>query len=338
MPTVTIEYPRRAGWALRAAHPLSYAVLRQGMNAIVGLAWRGIPVRGVRIFHISRALDPLAGFLVPIRGTSLQPIGFPRFRAEWVWHRGTSDPSRVQDSAILYFHGGGLVSCGLNTHRRIVSRIAEASGAPVFQVDYRQLPQAHVVDTIEDCVEAYEYLLAQGFPGERIIMAGDSAGGGLAFRTAIAVRDRGLPMPGGLVGIAPWANYDSTLRYAHPNDPLDPLLGAKALDTPVQLGLLRDGKLDPSWSAVNHDFAGLPPVLLQVGSTEVLLADAYQLAERCEQAGVPCRMQVWDRAIHVFHAGADLLPDARQAIGVIGAFVSGRLAGTAAQQPRSTAA
>ncbi|GAB2544233.1 alpha/beta hydrolase [Nocardia heshunensis] len=335
--SVTVEFPRRASWVQRAAHPVSYAVLRRGMNVIVDLAWRGIPVRGVRIFHLTNALDPLAGFLVPIRGTSLQPIAFPRFRAEWVWHRGTSDPTQVADAAILYFHGGGLVSCGLNTHRRIVSRIARDSGVPVFQVDYRQLPKAHVTETIEDCVEAYEHLLAQGFPADRIIMAGDSAGGGLAFRTALAARDRGLPVPAGIVGIAPWANYDSTLRYAHPNDPIDPMLGAKALDTPARFGLLRDGELDPSWSAVNHEFTGLPPVLLQVGSTEVLLADAYQLAERCAEAGVPCRMQIWDKAVHVFHAGADLLPDARQAIAVIGEFVRQRLADTAPAR-RSSAA
>lgn len=336
--TVTIEYPRRASWVLRVAHPLSYAVLRMGMNALVGLAWRGIPVGDVRIFHLTNLLDPLLAPLVPIRGTRVRRVEFPRFRAEWVWQRSTFDPEVNADSAILYFHGGGLVACGLNSHRRLVSRIAKASATPVFQVDYRQLPKAHVTETIDDCVEAYEHLLAQGFLAERVIVAGDSAGGGLAFRLALAARERGLPIPGGIVGIAPWANYDSTVRYAHPNDPLDPMLGARALDTPAQFGLLRDGKLDPAWSAVNHDFAGMPPVLLQVGSTEVLLADSHQLADRCEQAGVPCRMQVWDRAIHVFQAGADILPDARQAIGVIGEFIRERLADSTTQQSRPSAA
>ncbi|MBL1075382.1 alpha/beta hydrolase [Nocardia sp. 2] len=336
MLTVTIEYPRRAGWIQRFAHPLSYAVLRQGMNVLVALAWRGIPIRGVRIFHLPNLLDPLLAPLVPIRGTTVRRIAFPRFRAEWVWHRDAVDPER-REAAVLYFHGGGLVSCGLNSHRRLVSRISRAAGVPVFQVDYRQLPKAHVTETIEDCVEAYEYLLAQGFPADRIVLAGDSAGGGLAFRTAIEIRDRLLPTPGGIVGLAPWANYDSTLRFAHPNDRLDPMLGARALDTPAQLGLLRDGALDPAWSAVNHHFAGLPPVLIQVGSTEVLLADAHQLAERCEEAGVPCRMQVWDRAVHVFQAGADLLPDARQAIGVIGEFIRDRLT-TPGTTQRTTAA
>lgn len=317
---VQIEFPRSASLIQLIAHPLSYAILRQGMNVLVWLADHGIPYRGPRVFRILNLLDPLVGFLRPIRGTRLRPTLFERFRAEWVWQHNDPEPMLARDRAILYFHGGGLVACGLNSHRRLVSRIAKASRTPVFHVDYRQLPKAHVAETIEDCVEAYQYLLALGFPANRIILAGDSAGGGLAFRTALAVRDRGLPGPGAIVSLAPWADYDSTLRFAHPNNALDPMLGASALDAPARIGLHRNGVLDPAWSAVNHDFTGLPPVLIQVGSTEVLLADAYQLAECCAEAGVACRMQIWDKAIHVFQAGADLLPDARQAIDVIGEF------------------
>ncbi|TLF94960.1 alpha/beta hydrolase [Nocardia cyriacigeorgica] len=338
--SVTIEYPRRASLVLRIAHRLSYAILRQGMNAIIALVDRGIPFTDARNFHISALLDLLAAPLVPIRGTRRRMVKFDKFRAEWVWHDGTADPDKRRDAAILYMHGGGLVSCGLNSHRRLVSRIAKASGVPVLNVDYRQLPKAHVTETLEDCVEAYGYLLQQGFSADHIILAGDSAGGGLSFRLAVEIRDRGLPMPAAIAAIAPWADYDSTRRSAHPNDRIYPMLSAAALGTPGRLGLARDGKLDPKWSAVNHDFTGLPPVLIQVGSTEVLRSDADHLAANCAAAGVPCRMQIWHRAIHVFQAGADLLPDARQAIGDIGAFTKSILSGTdvAATSRRGTAA
>ncbi|KAA8887343.1 alpha/beta hydrolase [Nocardia colli] len=318
--TVTIELPRRASLALRIAHPLSYATLRMGMNAIVALASRGIPFRDARNFHVSNLLDPLAAPLLPPRGTRTRSTLFERFRAEWVWHRDTPNPTEVKDSAILYFHGGGLVACGLNSHRRLVARIGRASGMPVFNVDYRQLPKGRLADTIQDCVESYEWLLAQGFPPERVIFAGDSAGGGLTFGLALAARERGLPMPAAIVAIAPWADYDRSRRDAHPNDRLDPMLSSAALALPARLGMWVDGALDPQLSPVNHHFTGLPPVFIQVGSTEVLLPDAEALAERCAEAGVPCTMQIWDKAIHVFHAAADLLPDARQAIGEIGAF------------------
>ncbi|WP_405166792.1 alpha/beta hydrolase [Nocardia sp. NBC_01499] len=331
--SVTIELPRRASLALRIAHPLSYATLRMGINVIVALVGRGFPYRDARNFTLSNLLDPLAALLVPPRGTLRRSMLFDRFRAEWVWHRDLPDPTQVRDCAILYFHGGGLVACGLNSHRRLVARIGRASGMPVFNVDYRQLPKAHLIETMKDCVESYEWLLSQGFPAERIIFAGDSAGGGLTFALALTARERGLPMPGAIVAIAPWADYDSTSRAGHPYDRIDPMLSAAALALPVRLGMLVDGALDPKWSPVNHHFAGLPPVLIQVGSTEVLLADAETLAQRCAEAGVPCTMQIWDKAIHVFQAGADLLPDARQAIGEIGAFNQRAVNGAAQRIP-----
>lgn len=318
--TVRIELPRTASLVLRIAHPLSRNTLRRGMNTLVWLGEKR-PFRGrIGIFAPVELADPAAKVVVATPGTARRAVRFDKFRAEWVWHRNTVDPAKVRDAAILYFHGGGFVACGLNTHRRIVARIARASGMPVLNVDYRQLPWAHITDTMEDAVEAYQYLLDQGFAPERIVFAGDSAGGGLAFTTALEARDRGLPVPGGIAAIAPWANLDSTRKAAHPNNRVDPMISAEALAVPPTWGFAVDGKLDPQWSPVNRDFTGMPPVLIQVGSTEVLLSDAEELADRCAEAGVPCTVQIWDRAVHVFQAGADLLPDARQAIREMGAF------------------
>lgn len=318
--SVIIELRGRASLALRIAHPLSYNTLRRGMNTLVRLG-NTRPLRGrTEIFAPIELADPLARVIVPPRGTSRRAVAFDKFRAEWVWHRNTVDPEKVRDAAILYFHGGGFVACGLNTHRRIVARIARESGMPLFNVDYRQLPWAHITDTIEDCVAAYQHLLDEGFEPERIVFAGDSAGGGLAFTTALEARNRGLPIPGGIAAIAPWADLDSTEKLSHPNNRRDPMLSAEALAIPATWGFAVNGRLDPLWSPVNRDFSGLPPVLIQIGSTEVLRSDADQLAARCAEAGVQCRVQVWDKGIHVFHAAADFLPDARAAIREIGEF------------------
>ncbi|WP_433678707.1 alpha/beta hydrolase fold domain-containing protein [Nocardia sp. CA-119907] len=138
-----------------------------------------------------------------------------------LWHEDR-DPRR-RDSALLYFHGGGFVGGGLNTHRRMVAKIAQASAMPALSVDYRQLPQAHLTDTVEDAVESYRYLLEQDFPADRMVVSGDSAGGALAFRLALAVRERGLPMPGGISALAHgpiWARQHVTLtrtgsRFLH---------------------------------------------------------------------------------------------------------------------------
>lgn len=326
-PSVVIELPNRASLPARIAHPIAKATLRTGLNMLTFVGDKG-PIKDPRVFKVSNYFDPAAKVLVAVPGTRRRPVRFDKFRAEWVWHRDTADPAQVRDSAILYMHGGGFVACGLNSHRRIVSRIARASGMPLLNVAYRQLPAAHITETIDDCVEAYHYLLNQGFPAHRIILAGDSAGGGLTFRLAVEARERGLPMPGGITAISPWADLESVHKRAHRNFPLDPMIHAGALEIVTKWGFQRNGTIDPAWSAVNHSFEGLPPALIQVGSTEVLLSDCERLAQRYAEAGIRCRLQVWDRQIHVWHAGADLLPEGRAAIREIGAFNQRILNGT----------
>ncbi|MDE1675086.1 alpha/beta hydrolase, partial [Nocardia gipuzkoensis] len=243
-------------------------------------------------------------------GTKRAKVQADNWRAEWLWHGDVPDPRHTQRAALLYFHGGGYICRGLNTHRRLVAKIARASRIPAFNVDYRQLPHAHITDTLDDAVEAYLDLLEHGFRAERIIVSGDSAGGGLAFGLALATRERGLPMPAAISAIAPWADFDATQRNIHPNRHRDAYLPARGMDIIARHGFAVDGRLDPAWSPVNHDFTGLPPVLIQVGSTEYLRPDAQALAGRCAQAQVPARLQIWDRAPHVPHAAADLLRDA----------------------------
>lgn len=320
---VATDLPRRASFRLRFAHALSALTLRKLGNITVRIDLDRLMTQR-QMLGVAGLLDSIAVVLPPPPGTRLRAVSFPDFDAEWVWHRNVSAPDE-HDAAIIYFHGGALVAGGLNSHRRLVARVARATGAPVLNVCYRQIPQVHITETVDDCVHAYRYLLDQEFPAQRIIVAGDSAGGGLAFALALAARDRGLPMPGGVVAISPWANYDSTRKRAHPNNRSDPALSAEFLMMPPAWGMAVDGKLDAAWSPVNHDFSGLPPTLIQIGSTEVLMADVEELAARCAQAGIPLRLQIWDRGIHVFHAAADLIPDAREAIADLGSFVRGLL-------------
>ncbi|OHU80552.1 alpha/beta hydrolase [Mycobacteroides chelonae] len=336
-PTVDAEMPRRASVRMRIAHRVFHATVRKFFLLAPWIADHRLLTRN-QMFAITAIFDPMSAVLRPHRGTRTAPVTFPAFRAEWVWDNTIESPDHVRDAAILYFHGGGFVSCGLNTHRRLVARIARDTGLPVLNVDYRQLPKAHVVDSLSDCLEAYEYLLDNGFPAERIVLAGDSAGGGLTFSVALAARERGLPMPAGIVSIAPWGDFDSTARLAHPNDRTDAALPARAYQLAVKLGIEVDGRLDPAWSPVNHHFAGLPPTLIQVSSTEVLRSDAERLAQRCAEAGVPVTLQIWEKAIHVFQVGADVLPDARDAVNRIALFIGDRLAASANLRTERTSA
>lgn len=312
-----IEPANRASIGTLIANPLLRGTVGLGLAA---LALIGDFDQLDQLLWLSRLIDLPAAVLVPPSGTRRRMVRFRNFRAEWLWHDKLADPRQRQDSALLYFHGGAYITGGLNTHRRLVAKIGRASRMAAFNVDYRHLPGAHFTQTLDDAVESYEYLLQQGFQPERIIVCGDSAGGGLAFRLALATRERGLPMPGGISAIAPWADFDSTTRNAHPNRHSDSYIPARGVELIARRVVARGGELDPTWSPVNHDFTGLPPVLIQVGSTECLLPDAEMLALRCAQADVPVRLQVWDRAPHVHHVASDLLSDARSAIRDLGQF------------------
>nr|WP_246023497.1 alpha/beta hydrolase [Nocardia yunnanensis] len=314
----------RASVRMRVAHSVLKATIRPFVDRYFALAENG-PLRGARAFRLANFAEILAVPLIPPRGTLRRSVSFGRFRAEWLWHRDDPGPDATGRGAILYLHGGAFTAGGLHSHRRLAARIARASGVALLNVDYRQLPKGHLLDSIDDAVTAYEHLLAQGFPPQRIAFAGDSAGGGLAFAAALAVRERGLPMPAAIAAIAPYADFDPATRAAHPNNERDAVLSAYSLSVPPSVGFAGDGRIDPRWSPVNHEFTGMPPALIQVGNTEVLLSDTELLATRHAAAAVPLTVQIWDNAIHVFQAGADLLPEARAAIAEIGAFVRGIL-------------
>jgi acetyl esterase/lipase len=334
--SVTVELANHADLRTR----LSRYALVPARLALMGAAAVLTASQSKQLLRAGRLLDPLGTVLTPPLGTRRRRVVFSNFRAEWLWQSGQPDPALPAEgrAAMLYFHGGAFFVGGLNTHRRLVARIAQAGGVPALNVEYRQLPGAHITDSLDDAIESYRYLLGRGFEPERIILAGDSAGGGLAFRLALATRELGLPMPAAISVISPWGDYDTAARKAHPNAGRDAYLPMLGIDAVVDVGLSVDGALDPRWSPVNHDFTGLPPVLIQVGSTEVLLSDAEQLARRCAEAGVPCKLQIWDRAVHVHQIGADLLPDARAAIRDMAAFHHEILADASEDATGTTAA
>ncbi len=306
----------------RSSHAMARMILRPTLEALARIGAR-YPRARARGFRAANFVELAAYPLRPSLGTRRRIVTFPRFRAEWLWDKTLPEPESTSGGAILYFHGGAFILGGLHSHRRMAARLARAAGTPVLVVDYRQLPLAHITDSVTDAVDSYRYLLDSGYAADSIVFAGDSAGGGLVFSAALAARDNGLPMPGGIAAISPWADLDCSAKRAHPNEAHDAMLSGFILSVPGELGMARDGALDPSWSPVNHDFAGMSPVFIQVGSHEVLLVDVELLARRCAEAHVPCTVQVWNHAVHDFQIAADILPDARAAIADMAQFIRG---------------
>lgn len=304
----------------RGAASIRSRVIAAGVRKVLGpyLTKAARVPLGDEALRRAARLDRLAARSRPPKGTRTERVRFDGFRAEWV--HGPGVPAS-RDKVILYLHGGGWICCGLNTHRRMISWFSAAAGVPALSVDYRMIPVVPFEAEVEDCFTAYRSLLDRGIAPEDIVIMGDSAGGYLSFATALRARQEGLPNPAALVALSPMLDMDLTSKLAHANAKLDPSAPMPLLERLVEAFLGHLDTTDPSVSPVRADLAGLPPVLLTAGSTEVLYCDSEEMARRLALAGVPCTFQIWDRQLHVFQMFGPLLPESRAAIAEIGDFV-----------------
>lgn len=230
-------------------------------------------------------------------------------------------------ATIIYLHGGAYVALSAPSYRRLVTHLSVTTGCRVVAVDYRLAPEHPYPAALEDCIAVYTAELDER-PHEKVVLAGDSAGGGLALATAIALRDRGIHLPAGLVCIAPWVDLtcsgNSMATCARRERVLSPAglaidarlyAGAQALDSPLV-------------SPLFADLSGLPPMLIQVGADEVLLDDATRLVDSARSSGVTVNLEVWQRLWHVWHLYAGLMPEAEAAMRAIADFVREQIDGS----------
>ena len=260
-------------------------------------------------------LERSAGLIPRLSATVHEPVVERTWRGEVV--RPAGGPT--SDGAILYLHGGAFLMCGLATHRRIVERLAQRTGMTVLSVDYRQLPTGKLHDAIEDCEDAFRWLVRTGHPASRITIAGDSAGGHLAFATALRLRDDGTGTPAGIVAMSPWLDFDHMTKVRHHNSRRDAYIPARRLRKVARLVVGDHPELHHS--PVNADLHGLPPSLIICAESEVLRCDAELMAERLAAAGVPATLQIWEGQVHAFPVLTDLTPESREALEEVVQFV-----------------
>ena len=233
-------------------------------------------------------------------------------------------PHESAQSVILYLHGGGWTMGWSNLHRRMVAYICQAAASRALAVDYRLAPEHPFPAALEDCLAAYRWLLKNGTAPQNLVIAGDSAGGNLTLATLLALRDASDPLPAAAVCISPMTDLAGTgesFRTKH-----DPTLVVKfALTMARHYAGGHDLHL-PLLSPHYGNLRGLPPLLIHVGEDEILVSDATRLADNARAAGVDVSLVIWPKMWHVWHLFAPHLPEARQAIHAIGAFVRGRVA------------
>ncbi len=252
----------------------------------------------------------------------LEPVDAGGVPGEWARVPGV-DETR----ALLYLHGGGYVMGSVRTHRALVAGLARAAGVPVLSLDYRVGPEHPFPAAVHDGVAGWRHLLASGRDPARMAIAGDSAGGGLAVAVGVKLRDAGDPLPGAIASLSGWLDLDLSGDTWETLADVDPLLSREGLSAMREAYLAGASPRDPLASPLYAELAGLPPLLLQVGTAETLLDDSRELARRAREAGVDVTLEPWQDMFHDWQMFAAMLPEGQQAIDAVGQYLRKRLGG-----------
>ena len=250
---------------------------------------------------------------------SVTPATISGVPCEWIEVENTD-----QDRVLMYLHGGGYVFGNLDSHRDIGWRLAEASGMRVLMVDYRLAPEHPFPAALEDATECYRWLMEEGIAPSRVAIGGDSAGGGLAVALLINLRNLGIPLAAACILLSPWTDLSMGGDSIAANATADPMLSGPILEKMANYYLGRRDRKAPLASPLFGDLAGLPPMMIQVGSLEVLRSDAERLAGKIRDAGGEASLEVWSGMFHVFQVFAARVPEGKKAILQLGEFLSNK--------------
>lgn len=250
------------------------------------------------------------------RKTKIEKVSFNGISAEWICAKEAHE-GRV----ILYLHGGGYNIGSPNTHRELAAHISMASGAKVLLPDYRLAPEHPFPSALEDATSAYRWLLDTGLTGGDISIAGDSSGGGLSIATSISLRDAGEPSPASIVCISPWTDLEMSGNSIKTHAEIDPMLNLQSLKI-MASNYIGDGDpRSPLISPIHADLKGISPLLIHVGSDEMLLDDSTRIAEKAKSAEVDVTIKIYDQMWHAWHLNVRLMPEAKNAIKELGSFI-----------------
>jgi len=253
---------------------------------------------------------------------SIEISGVP---CEWIDKRDTPQKPNSDQRVLVYLHGGGYVCGGPDSHRDLAWRIAEQSRCRLLLVDYRLAPEHRFPAAIDDASSCYQNLLDKGYQPDNIAFAGDSAGGGLVAATFLKLKELKLPQPKCAVLMSPWLDLAASGDSIIVNEQADPMLTPKALKTMSTLYLGDVDVRTPMASPVFSDTSALAPMLIHVGSTEILLSDAERFSEAIEKNGGVVSLKVWPKMPHVFQVFAALMPEAKRSIEEISEFITAHL-------------
>lgn len=270
--------------------------------------------------YLRMQMDHAAGRMILHRDVQIVPVQAGTVSAEWLIPAGASE-----DRALLYIHGGAWFMGSPASHRGLVSYIAYESDVRALSINYRLAPENPFPAGLDDCIAAYEWLLNSGIPPQKIIVAGDSAGGNLTLALLVALRDADKPLPVGAVALSPATDLAFTGESLKTRAHLDPILSNLGSNSIIPDYIALYDPHHPYISPLYADLNGLPPILIHVGDYETLLDDAVRFGECARAAGVNAQVVIWPEMFHVFQIFVPLLPEARRSVTQIAAFIKSRL-------------
>lgn len=241
---------------------------------------------------------------------SIQNI--PAMKCSW--------PKQEGKGVILFFHAGAYNAGSNHSHRDLMGRLSKGSRMPVIGIDYRLAPENPFPAALYDALAAYQYLLENAYEPSDIILAGCSAGGGLILALMLRLKQERMPLPKGAVCICPWADLAMTGKSIASNNGKD-IISCARLESSVSLYCGAQDRKDPLISPLYGDLSGFPPLLIQVGDQELLLDEAVALARSAKESGVFVELQVWPKMCHTWQLFAAKIPEGRQAILKISAWI-----------------
>ncbi len=265
----------------------------------------------------SRArMDAIADIFPVPDGCLVEDVDAYGVHGLWIAAKGAAE-----DKVILYLHGGGYSVGSSLSHRHLTAALSAEAEASVLSIDYRMAPEFPYPAAVEDAVAAYKWLLeAKGIAPNKIMISGDSAGGGLAMATLLMLRDRELGEPAGGMVISPWVDLTGDAKSMETRAGMDPMVGRDGLRAMADAYLAGKDATSHLASPVFARLDGLPPLLIQVGTDEVLYDDSLRLAGNAVAAHVDVTLEIWDDMIHVWHTFFPMLQEGRDALAKMGDF------------------
>lgn len=267
-----------------------------------------------------KRFDRMAQRIPKAANVDIETLTVAGMYAEWIKPKGANS-----QQVLYYLHGGAYAVCSLQTHRRLIAKLAEAAGIIALAVEYRMAPEAPYPAATEDALAGYQHLLLQGYEGRNIIVAGDSAGGGLTAALLQLLRDNNLPQPALAVLISPWADLEGTGESNVTYDVASSIIN--------QRGLLYQGKLYAHTTDIRHplvspiyaDFTGLAPMYIVASRHELIFDDSVRIAAKADTAGIPVTLETYPHVMHVWQIFDYLLPEAKESIKRIGSVMRAAL-------------